>query len=452
MEREIRFCTTEDGVRIAYCVEGEGPALVCCPDFVGSFALDPLIDDQMAFWRGLWGGRRVVRYDMRGTGLSDRDVADLSHEALVRDLRAVVQASGLTEMVLWASTLSGPRAIELAARSEGLVRRLILHRTFARARDLMSAERVRSFAELARLNWATAAQVFADLPVRQDLPAAGVHQAQLYAQSTSGELVARLLTQGLETTDVTALLPALRMPVMVLHRVDDPMFAFRLAQGLAAAIPGARLNPLPQGIMTYVAQGRIGEIHALLNGFIDDGAGTSVVHGADPDVSHGVRTILFTDLVEHTRMMRRLGDARGRDVLREHERVTREMLHSHGGVEIKGTGDGLMASFASVTRAVDCAVALQRAVADLNAGAVDEMQLRIGLNAGEPIEDGGDLFGSMVIMASRIAAEAHGGEILIPEPVRHLLAGKQYEYADRGEFLPKGFEDRVRLFEVRWRQ
>ena len=151
-------------------------------------------------------------------------------------------------------------------------------------------------------------------------------------------------------------------------------------------------------------------------------------------------------------MMQRLGDAKGREVLREHERITRETLKAHGGSEVKTMGDGFMASFGSVTAAMECAIALQRAFAARNDGDVEPLQVRVGLNAGEPIEEDGDLFGSTVILASRIAAHAGAGEIMIPEPVRHLLSGKPFVYADRGEFVPKGFDDAVRLYEVRWRE
>lgn len=148
-------------------------------------------------------------------------------------------------------------------------------------------------------------------------------------------------------------------------------------------------------------------------------------------------------------MMRRLGDERGREVLREHERITREVLKEHGGAEVKTMGDGFMASFTSVTRSMDCAIALQRAFS-MHGG--EPLRVRVGLNAGEPIEEDGDLFGSTVIMASRVCALAASGEILIPEPLRHLLSGKSYVYADRGETLLKGFEDAVRLYEVHWRE
>jgi len=117
-------------------------------------------------------------------------------------------------------------------------------------------------------------------------------------------------------------------------------------------------------------------------------------------------------------------------------------------------GDGFMASFASGTKAVECAIALQRAFADWNntVGATGRspLHVRVGINAGEPIEEDGDLFGATVILASRIAAKAEGGEILVADTVRGLCSGKGFLFADRGEFVAKGFEDPVRLFEVRW--
>jgi class 3 adenylate cyclase len=162
------------------------------------------------------------------------------------------------------------------------------------------------------------------------------------------------------------------------------------------------------------------------------------------------RTVLFTDLVGHTEMMQRLGDERGRAVLRKHERITREVLKQHGGEEIKTMGDGFMASFGSASKAVECAIALQKA---FEAHQGDEpLRVRVGLNAGEPIAEDGDLFGSTVILAARVAAQAGPGEILIPEPVRHLLTGKDFLFTDRGEAALKGFDDAYRLFEVRWRE
>jgi class 3 adenylate cyclase len=152
-------------------------------------------------------------------------------------------------------------------------------------------------------------------------------------------------------------------------------------------------------------------------------------------------------------MMSRLGDERGREVLREHERITREVLKAHGGTEVKTMGDGFMASFGSVTKAVECAVALQRAMEAQNQEPrTENLSVRVGLNAGEPIEEDGDLFGATVILASRIAAKAEGGEILVADTVRGLCSGKGFLFADRGEFVAKGFEEPVRVYEVRWRE
>jgi class 3 adenylate cyclase len=114
-------------------------------------------------------------------------------------------------------------------------------------------------------------------------------------------------------------------------------------------------------------------------------------------------------------------------------------------------GDGFMASFDSATSAVECAVDLQRSFASRNDTAAEPMLVRVGLNAGEPIEEDDDLFGTAVTMAARIMGQGAGGEILVSDVVRGLVAGKGFVFADRGEFLPKGFDDAVRLYEVRWR-
>ncbi len=156
-------------------------------------------------------------------------------------------------------------------------------------------------------------------------------------------------------------------------------------------------------------------------------------------------TILFTDVEGSTALTDRLGDAAAREVLREHERTTREALKAHGGSEVKTMGDGFMASFGSATKALECAVGIQRAFGD------GDIRVRIGLNAGEPIAEDDDLHGTAVIVAARIAAQANGGEILVSDVVRQLVAGKGFLFNDRGEHALKGFEDPVRVFEVSWR-
>ena len=151
-------------------------------------------------------------------------------------------------------------------------------------------------------------------------------------------------------------------------------------------------------------------------------------------------------------MMRRLGDEKGREVLREHDRITREALKAHGGSEVKTMGDGFMAAFASAAGALGCAIDIQRAFAQQNETGSEPIRVRIGLNAGEPIAEDEDLFGAAVIRAARIAALAQAGEILVANVVRELAEGKGFLFSDRGEIVLRGFDDPVRLFEVRWAQ
>jgi class 3 adenylate cyclase len=169
------------------------------------------------------------------------------------------------------------------------------------------------------------------------------------------------------------------------------------------------------------------------------------VYGSIPTAA--VHTILFTDLEGSTALTNRLGDAKAQELLHLHDAVVRSALRTHGGIEIKHTGDGIMASFGSAVGAVECAVAIQRALASH-----PSVRVKIGLNAGEPIAEHGDIFGASVQLARRVCDHASGGEILATNVVRELCAGKNFPFADAGVPALKGFEDSVRLFSLRWRE
>jgi class 3 adenylate cyclase len=258
--------------------------------------------------------------------------------------------------------------------------------------------------------------------------------------------------------DVRPLLERVAAPTLVVHGTDDTISPFANARALAAGIPNATVLPYPG--MHFLADSP-GEVAAKRQ-IIEFITGRPVLAAeqtprAMSSIGGTFRTVLFTDLVGHTEMMARLGDERGREVLREHERITRDALRAHGGTEVKTDGDSFMVSFGSVTRAVECAIALQRAFATHSASSagaepVEALHVRVGLNAGEPIEEDNDLFGSTVILASRIAAQAGAGEILVPDTVRGLCSGKGFLFTDRGEFVPKGFDEAVRLYAVRWQE
>jgi class 3 adenylate cyclase len=182
--------------------------------------------------------------------------------------------------------------------------------------------------------------------------------------------------------------------------------------------------------------------------FLDDGPPAEVA-AATASTAGAFRTLLFTDIESNTALLQKLGDDAWRAALREYERITREQLAAHGGAEVKAMGDGFMASFGSATRALDCAIAMQQAFRAHADAEGPDVRVRIGLNAGEPIAEDNDLFGTAVTMAARITSHAHGGEVLVSDVVRQLVAGKGFAFAERGEAALRGFDDPVRLFELR---
>ncbi|MGB2695922.1 MAG: nickel-binding protein [Dehalococcoidia bacterium] len=171
----------------------------------------------------------------------------------------------------------------------------------------------------------------------------------------------------------------------------------------------------------------------------------------EPWAETAFRTILFTDMEGSTPMTQHLGDAGAMGIIRTHDAIVRDSLAALEGHEVKHTGDGIMASFASVSRGVECAIAIQRKIAAHNVERSDaQMRLRIGLSAGEPVTEHDDLFGAAVQLARRICDHADADCILVSNVVRELCIGKNFLFSDIGEVVPKGFDEAVRLFEVRW--
>ena len=241
----VLYCTTSDDVRIAYATFGEGPPVVFIPYFNESFS----IPEEQQFYERIGKARTVVRYDSRGTGLSECDVKDFSHEALIRDLEAVVKALGLRQFTLWGQTLAGPRAIDFVTRHSELDLRLVLVATFTRGADVVSRDQIDGFAGLARSNWESAAQLFADT-VGHERSAANLRRGTLFRESSGGETVARIL-EDIYAVDVTALLPRIKAPTLILQRVNDNLFRYEFGQLMAAQIPNARLVPLEGETMRY---------------------------------------------------------------------------------------------------------------------------------------------------------------------------------------------------------
>ena len=167
----------------------------------------------------------------------------------------------------------------------------------------------------------------------------------------------------------------------------------------------------------------------------------------------GFRAIMFTDLKDSTVMTTMYGDAKALHLLHVNNALTRTALKAHQGREVKHTGDGIMASFASARDAVECAIAIQQAfMAYDKEHSETPLYVRIGLSAGEPIEDQGDLFGKAVQLAARLCAYAEPGRILIDRVVRDQWPGDHRSFSDLGEVTPKGFDQAIRVYQVEWTQ
>jgi len=173
--------------------------------------------------------------------------------------------------------------------------------------------------------------------------------------------------------------------------------------------------------------------------------------GQAPGLDPGFRTILFTDMEGSTPLTQKLGDEQAMEVIRIHNEIIRGALHTRGGNEVKHTGDGIMASFISPKRAVECAIDIQKqfAVHNENHGHI-QINVRIGMSAGEPVEDNRDLFGACVQLAARACGHAKAGQILVPGLIHDLCMGKGFQFGDLGEVPLKGFDDPIRMYEVQW--
>ena len=446
MEPEVRYVTTSDGVRIAYTVTGSGPPHVLSPGLMTSHVQLEWSHPVMSQLLGEFARySTLIRFDPRGSGLSDRVLPEALDD-YVRDMEAVVKRTNLNEFALTGLQLSAPAAISFAACHPEQVSRLVLVDGFARNKDLLTTPQAQALIAAARVDWvlATEAIGFASFGSGRE---ESMVQGQYIRSCVGPEIFAK--AELFATWDASELARSITAPTLILKHNGIQFVTLEMVKDLAACIPTAQLM-LVEGSW---ADDPVGVARRIV-GFINAESPGSLVAREDaasrlPGPSSRLVTILFTDLVGHTQMMSRLGDQRGREVLREHDRITREVLKAHGGTEVKTMGDGFMASFGSVTKAVECAVALQRAFAEREG---EPLNVRVGLNAGEPIEEDGDLFGATVILASRIAAKAEGGEILVADTVRGLCSGKGFLFADRGEFVAKGFEEPVRVYEVRWQK
>ncbi|MCH7811310.1 MAG: adenylate/guanylate cyclase domain-containing protein [Chloroflexi bacterium] len=439
MEPQIQYAKTSDGVSIAYATEGEGPPLV--------LLLAPGVAHVQRAWEmfpsvlpPLMRTFRITLYDPRGAGLSDRHAIDYSIEAMLRDLDAVVDRTGLQSFAVGAFRNAVPVAVTYAATFPDRVSHLILIDGWTNWFDIAGTPTYEALEALVDKDWTLFTETMARVLLGMDDPHL-IKGLGEYIRACIEPNAYRAFMVAVQSWDVADLLPDVKAHTLVLHNNDARIFPIRAGQKLAAGIPDARFLAIDD--MNYE------RVAALVEAFLTGREPSP----ATPKVAADMYTILFTDMASSTTLADQLGDAAAQEVRRAHNAIVRAALGEHAGREIKHTGDGIMASFATASSALNCAIAIQQGVAaHKEAHPESPLGVYVGLNAGEPIAEDDDLFGTSVDLAARICDRAEPGQILASDVVRQLAAGKDFLFADLGETELRGFEDPVKLWEVRWRE
>ena len=441
MEPRIQYAQTTDGVSIAYWTLGEGlPLVVMASPPFSHIQLEWQWPEWRRSYEQLAEKRMVVRYDGRGSGMSDRDVADLSLEAQMRDLEAVVERLGLQRFALLGYVDSGVVAIGFAVRHPERVSHLVLWGSQARGSHIRGEQTpyVPGIFALLENDWdlfvVTASHVMFGLPTG-DL---GLQVADFIRQSTTAEAV-QAAFEASSQSDVAALLPQVRSPALVLHPRQIPWLPSHLARELASGIPDAQLT-LVEGLMWW------GDQWEPVLAAIDDFLGEGEERETKAELPEGMAVLLFADIADSTALTERMGDAAFRAKARELDTSLRAIIRECSGTPVEGKvlGDGVLAVFTSARQAIDCALRCDAASQPL------VLQLHLGIHAGDVIREENNVYGGAVNIAARISALSAPGEVLVSDTVRGLArtsAGVSFD--DRGEHSLKGVSEAQRLWAVR---
>jgi class 3 adenylate cyclase len=450
----IQYAVAKDGVSIAYTTIGEGLTAIGMPPLPWSHLKAEWDDPGYRSWFELNAvNKRLVIYDTRGSGLSDRELPRADMDDFLLDVDAVADRMGLEKFALIGVSISGPSAIKYAARNPDRVSHLVLWCSPGRTSDVATPQGD-ALRVLRDSDWNLYTETIAHAMV------AG------WGSSDEARRFAALMRASIEPTspvvtdlmyshfDVTNEMAEVKCPTLVLQRAEATLPPVSAARYIATRIPNARLAVVEGGaLLPWV--GDMQEVIRIVDDFLGVSALRSpeaAMHSHDERTHvHGLVTLLFTDIENSTTLTQSLGDATAQAMVRAHNEIVRDALRTHGGREVKHTGDGIMASFSLASTAIEAATAIQRETA---AHAAQEnatpFRVRVGLNAGEPVSEDGDLFGTAVQLARRVCDQAEPGTILATDVVRQLAAGKGFLFADTGEATLRGFEDPVRLYEVRW--
>jgi class 3 adenylate cyclase len=442
MTPKVRYARSGD-ISIAYTVFGDGPIdVVFVPGFVSN--LNATLDPEQMPVINAWAQRiatfgRLITFDKRGTGLSDRTVDVPGLEVRMDDVRAVMDAAGSERAALIGVSEGGPMSILFAATFPDRVTSLTLagsFATFVRTDDtpwMPTIEQRQATNVLIGEHWGTGNILRSFGPPDEQADAEIERLAALEMGGASPGAVVRLMEMDM-SIDVRAVLPAISVPTLVVHATGDNIVPFASGEYLARNIPGARFLPLDfDAHMGAVASGPIVD-------WLDDFE--EFVTGVRPVayVERVLSTVLYTDIVGSTERAASVGDAAWKQLLDRHDRLVGREIDRHRGITVKSTGDGVLARFDGPGRAVACARAIGDDVARLG------VQVRAGAHTGEVELRGDDIGGIAVHIASRVAGLAGPGEVLVSRTVKDLTAGSGISFEDRGEHTLKGVADPWQLF------
>lgn len=436
---ETRYARS-NGVHIAYQVFGEGPPdLIFIPGWVShlEYAWE---DPRFArFLQRLASYCRVVWFDKRGTGLSDRVSGLPILEERMDDLRAVMGAAGVKRAVIFGTSEGGSMSALFAAAHPERVRALILYGAFARrirAPDYPWApprsERERWIRQL-EAGWG------GDMELETLAPSAADDEAfrrwfAAYGRLSVSPSAAVTLAKMNTEIDIRAVLPSIHVPTLVIHRRGDRDVPVGNGRYLAEHIPGAKWVELPGNDHVWW----VGDSDAVLEEVQEFVTGSRSPRAAERVLT----TLMFTDIVRSTQRAKALGDRKWADLLARHNQLVRRELTRFGGHEVKATGDGFLATFDGPARGIRCACAIQRAARDLG------LSVRIGLHTGECEVMGSDIGGLSVHIASRVAGRSDGTSVLVTSTLKDLVAGSGIGFRDRGRHTLKGVDEPRRIFAV----
>lgn len=432
---ETRYAKSGD-IDIAYQVVGDGPLdIVFVPGFVSNLDISWEAPGRVEFYSRLASFSRLILFDKRGTGLSDRLAGIATLEERMDDVRAVMDAAGSQRAALFGISEGGPMSLLFAATYPERARALVLLASFARPPTLTPERLAEDIAKISR-DWGTGRFLADTFAPDLALDAVALRNyARLERQSASPSAAISVLRMNSEI-DARHILPAIRTPTLILHRVGDARVTIDAGRYLAEHIPGAKFIELPGTNHIPFGEPRVvdricDEIEEFLTGSR---------HEIEPD--RVLATVLFTDIAGSTERAVALGDRQWRALLDRHDQAVREQFARFHGHEVKNLGDGFLATFDGPARAVRCATAISQSVEPLG------ISVRSGLHTGEIELKRDDIGGIAVHIAARVADLAQPGESLVSSTVRDLVAGSGLRFADRGLHALRGLPEQVHLYTV----